>query len=484
MDQDVATLWQAGVVAPWHLRPSQLDIFQLLLRSKRPHVECARQFGKTTSILDFVLEMLIRNPGWICRWCEPWKEQCHEIVIPAVDKIQREVPESLRFRWREKGSHYRHPNGSILYLRGVNEDKGESSRGPHSHIIVADEFGSWRNARYIVDEVLKPQLETTDGWFIYASTPPEDLGHLYYLYAQDAEAEGRFIQKTIYENESFTPERIEQIKKDCGGEKAAAWLRERLLKRIKNPDKVIVPEYSERLNDVPDDYPRPEFFDTYVGGDSGADDNTAILYAYYDFRKGEIVFEDELILNNQTTKKIVDESKAKELENWGTKDCHCLLAPNPVGPKVCLEHGIQPSRRVYDANKQLLIDIGIEHKYNMELPEKDEKMAAIRSFRLDVQQGKIKIKKKCRVLRRQLQVGQWKDEKHLDFSRSDDEELKHLDALAAAIYLVRSVNRSHNPYPPYGGDVSIYTHFIPESGSQGIDDRRLDAALNPLSEAR
>jgi hypothetical protein len=473
-----------GVIAPWHLRPSQLDIYELLHRTKRPHVECARQFGKTTTILDFVIEMLIQNPGWIARWCEPWKEQCHEIVIPAMNKLQQEVPEYARFRWREKGSQYIHPNGSLLYLRGVNEDKGESSRGPHSHIIVADEFGSWKHARYIVDEVLKPQLETTNGPLIFASTPPEDLGHLYYIYADEAEADQRLIRKTILDNESLSPERIEEIKKDCGGELSAAWIRERLCQRIRNLEKVIVPEYDEALHDIPDEAPRPKSYDYYVGGDNGADDNTAILAAYYDFDQGCVVFEDEVVLNSQTTQVIVARAKEMELRAFGTKPCRCQLPDYTVGPKYCSEHGLQPMRRVYDADKQLLIDMGTTHDYLMEYPDKHDKHAAIRWFRRLVQDGKIKFKKRCKVLRRQVKVGQWANEKHLDFKRTDDDmELKHLDALAAAIYLVRSVIWTHNPYAdPYSG-LDIYTQFPSPRPDQNQDlSDAFNGALSPFTE--
>lgn len=478
--QALEQVWLSGIIAPWYLRPSQLEIYEVLQQHKRPHVECARQFGKTTTVLVYVLEQLIQNPGWTARWCEPWKNQCHEIVIPAVNYIQRLIPDHLpKFRFKVDGTKYVHPNGSILYLRGVNEDKGEASRGPHAHIIVADEFGSWKHTRYIVDEVLKPQLETTNGPFIYASTPPKDLGHVYYHYADEAMSEGRFVQKLITDNESLSPERIEEIKKDCGGAESLAWKVERLCMRVKDDEKVIVPEFSER-NEVPNDYPRPEHFDAYVGGDAGADDNTAILYAYFDFEKGEIVFEDELVLNNQTTKTIIDGSREKEQTNWGTKACQCQLAPYHIGPKMCFEHGLQPFRRVYDADKQLRIDIAQTHKYFMELPEKQDKLAAIRDFRLKVQEGKVKVKQRCQVLRRQLLVGQWKDEKHLDFQRSEEDDLKHLDALAAAIYLVRSVIWTHNPYPQNVG-VSIYTNYLPESSdSQGMEG--LEAAFSPLGE--
>jgi phage tail protein X len=443
------------------LRPSQLEIYELIHKTKRPHIECARQFGKTTTILDFVVEALNANPGWICRWCEPWKEQCHEIVIPAMNKLQENAPKHKTMRWREKGSRYIHPNGSILYLRGVNEDRGESSRGPHANIIVADEFGSWRNARYIVDEVLKPQLETTAGWFIFTSTPPEDMGHLYYLYADEAENDGRFIQKTIFDNESLSGERIEEIKRDCGGEQSMAWQRERLCKRIKNPDKVVVPEYTDEIVDLPSDYKRPEFFDWYVGGDNGVDDNTVLLFGYHDFMNDWVVIEDELVLNCQTTKVIAERAKEKEAALYGK--------------------GSTPYRRVLDADKQVLVDMVVTEKYSVYLPEKSDKHAAIRALRRRIQQGKLKIDRRCKVLRRQLRVGQWRDEKHQDFSRSEDNELKHLDAIAAAIYFNRTVVTTRNPYPANMG-VSVSTHHIPEdlAGSEKTDEQALADMFRPF----
>lgn len=452
-------LWQHGSIASWYLRPSQLDIYELLIACKRPHVECARQFGKTTSILAYVMELLNQNPGWICRWCEPWKEQCHEIVKPAVLKLQEWAPERSRMKWRDKGSQFVHPtNGSILYLRGVNHDKGESSRGPFSNIVVADEFGSWKNARYIVDEVLKPQLETTNGPFIFASTPPEDLGHLYYIYFNEAFMEGRVIQKTIFDNESFTPERIEEIKKDCGGDQTAAWKRERLLDRMKNPERTVIPEFDNTLegNVVPDDYPVPDYYDCYVGGDNGADDNTVLLFGYYDFLNDEIVIEDELVLNNQTSEVIASRAKEVELELWKREKT--------------------PFRRVYDANKQVLIDMVSTHKYTVYLPDKADRIAAIRALRIRVKQRKFKVKARCKVLRHQLNVGMWKDEKHLDFQRSEDEMLKHLDAIAAAVYFNRSVVKNRNPYPQHRG-ASPYTHLVPEILSSNPEDQAIAEAF-------
>ena len=65
-------------------------------------------------------------------------------AVQAMEQIQRNARKSDRFRWRSTDSHYIHPNGSQMFLRGVNEDRGESARGPHSHIIVNESSGAGR----------------------------------------------------------------------------------------------------------------------------------------------------------------------------------------------------------------------------------------------------------------------------------------------------------------------------------------------------
>jgi hypothetical protein len=470
-------LAEQGIIAAWYLRPSQADIYELLLTQKNPFVECARRFGKTTTILCYVLEQLIRNPGWVARWCEPQKNQCREIVMPEIENLQKNLPKALRFKFKATDSYYGHANGSKLYLRGVNDDAGESARGSFAHIIVADEFGSWKDPDYIVNEALRPQLMTTDGQFIFASTPPRNLGHAYYVHRDRAEREGRFIQKTILDNETVDDEKRATLALEVGGEDTPAWKREYLCQRVADPKSLVVPEYATNYNQVviSDDAPRPAFFDCYVGGDSGADDNTAILFAYYDFLNDWLVIEDEYVASGKTRAEDFRHAKAIEARLWG-EPCICKEQP-------CYEHAKRPYRRVMDDDKKGLIDTIVTHDYSVYLPEKQDKTAAIRNFRIRVGQGRIKIKERCKILRRQLEVGQWSNEKHLDFERNEnDDTLKHLDALAAAIYLDRSIVRNRNPYPQNAG-ISIETHYIPEEllRSRGQhDEEALASLLNPF----
>jgi hypothetical protein len=441
-DQARAILWQQGIVAPWFLRKSQLDVYRLLLNEKRPFVEASRRFGKTTSLICFVFEQLNSNPGWVCRWCEPQKDQARKIVMPIIDFLQSHVPRELHAQYFTTDSVYRFPNGSQFFLLGVNEDKGESARGPAANIIVLDEYGFWTHAKYVAKSILFPQLQAQEGqWFIKASTPPPDLGHVYYEEKQESVGKGRFIQKLIWDNEALTEQELSEIIEEAGGVESPTFRREYLCEAISNPDMLVCPEWVDTLNTVPNDYPRPEFFTPYVGGDSGADDNTALLFGYYDFQQNEVVIEDEIVVSGQTTKVIIDQAKAKERELWGDR---------------------QPSKRWYDAPKQLIYDMFTEYKYPVTMPEKSDRTAWIHRLRTEVGSRKFKVKTKCQNLRTQMAIGMWKDERHSDFQRS--ENLGHLDALISAVYFNRAIDRKLNPVPANHG-LSKYTHFITPQAS-------------------
>jgi virulence-associated protein VapD len=325
---------------------------------------------------------------------------------------------------------------------------------------VADEFGFWNHPR-VLKSVLRPQLLTTRGQLIIASTPAEDLSHPYYTDCEKAKRKNRFIQRTIFHNGSLTQDEIAQEMEEQGGSDSPTWRREYLCEHIGDPTLRIVPEWSDEKNIVPDTYPRPAHFDAYVGGDSGVDDNTALLFGYYDFVNDEVVIEQEFVTSGKPTKEIIESAKVIEKDIWEEK---------------------KPYRRVYDADKQVLVDVISTHGYSVYLPDKADKTSAINRFRVRVGAGKFKVKQRCVNLIRQLKVGQWKDERHSDFARS--EELKHLDAIAAAVYFNRSIITTRNPYPQLEG-VSLVDHFMSEtvlkSQAQTEDDALADALFsNPL----
>lgn len=448
-----------GILAPLYLRPSQLDIYELIVQAKNPFIEAARRFGKTTTILAYVMEKLRQNPGWSARWCEPWKLQCREIVMPELEKLQAEFPTELKFKYQTTDTVYNFSNGSKLYLRGVNEDRGESARGPTSNIIIADEFGSWKDPEYIVNEVLRPQLLTTNGQFIFASSPAEDLSHAYYEHKDKALRENRFIQKTIYDNESLSPEKIQEIIQEVGGEHKAAWQREYLCKPVSDPERLIIPEYEPTAHDCGDERPRPEYCNKFVGADFGFNDHTALLFGYWDYRTRKLIIEQEHLVAGANTQSIIQEARKIETSLWGE------LA--------------NPKARVADAPKQQIYDILSVHNYAIQPARKDDMLAAINSLRLRFTQNQIEIHKRCESLRYQLKVGLW-NERRTEFQRGKN--TGHLDAIAALVYLNRTVTlyEHENPFPQHPKGTSADTHWINPAPSPG-DQEALRRAFRPFS---
>ena len=296
-----------------------------------------------------------------------------------------------------------------------------------------------------MDSCLYPQLENQPGhWLIKASTPPENLGHIYYEERETAFRDGEAIQKILYDNESLSQEEIAEIIKRSGGVNSPAFRRERLCQAVTDPEKLIVPEWNSAINVVPDDYPMPEFPTFYTTGDSGFDDNTFVLFGYYDFLNAEVVIGYEYCVRGKTTRTIVRNSKRLE--------------------KI-LYKGQAPKKRQYDANKQQIYDIFSEHKWPVILPEKDQKHASIHRLRVEVGAGRFKVKRRCKNLIRQMEVGIWKDDKKLDFERT--EGLGHLDGVAAAVYFNRGIDRKFNPVPQHHG-LNLDRVFIPtDQGSSG-----------------
>lgn len=435
----------------WYLRPSQWEIVSLCVSSSEPFLECSRRFGKTTSILVYCMTYLHQNPNTVARWCAPWKNQTREIVMPEFDKIQALADPECKAKFVSTDSYYRFPNGSRMYLRGMNDDRGESARGPFAHIVIIDELGSWRHPDCI-ESILRPQLLTTQGKLIIASTPSEDLGHSYYSRLAEARLEKRLIRKTIYDNESLTQKEIEKECENQGGPTSDSWAREYLCEPRAQSERLVVPEFKEAKHTV-STIKRPDYFDAYVSLDLGFNDFTALLFGHYNFIERTVYIERELLMRASNSEEISSEAKQIEDDLWGHK----------------------PYLRVCDNDLQQIYDLSTLHDYNVVPTRKDNKPAAINKLRTMFAENRIKIHDSCTNLIFQLKIGLWNESKK-DFKRGD--KTGHLDAIDALIYLVRNVNEYKNPTPATAG-FRHETHFIDSSllESQGSD---LDSLRNAL----
>jgi hypothetical protein len=251
----------------------------------------------------------------------------------------------------------------------------------------------------------------------------------------EAEAEGRCIIRTIYDNPRLTPEKILDIAKSLGGVDSVAFRREYLVERIISEDDAVVPEFNAALREkivipVTD---HPEFYDRYVSMDIGFRDLTVILFAYYDFRRSRLVIQDELVLRG--TQVISDilaaQVKHKEKTLWSSP---------------YTKEAIAPYLRITDNNNPILIaDLQIKHQLTFLPTLKDQKEAALNNMRLLIKSEQIIIDPRCTTLITHLSSAVWDRAKGLSYARSSDHG--HFDAVDALVYLCRNVNFNRNPYP-------------------------------------
>jgi len=373
------------------------------------------------------------------------------IVQPEFDKIMGKCPDELKPKYQAIDSFYRFPNGSKLFLMGVNKDKGKTARGAFANLIVCDEYAFW-NCPEIVETILMPQLLTTRGQLIICSTPCEDLGHPYYGRVSLAKAENRFIERTIYDNGMLTKEDIEKAIEDSGGIDSPAFKREYLCQPVSTPERLVIPEYRPDLHIGT--FQVSDACTYYVGMDLGFNDFTAVLFAAHDFPTDTLYIQDELILNGQNSQSIVEACKQKERELWGAKS---------------------PWRRVSDNDVQQLYDFQTLYNYPVIATRKDDKQAAINTLRLRFTKKKIVIDPKCKSLSFQILSGLW-NERRTDFMRGA--VTGHLDAIDALIYLNRNLDMSHNPIVT---DYDPFTHMITADHIQSKFDedfQKLSDTLN------
>lgn len=443
----------------WYLYDFQQDVYEFIRDTRNPFFEATRRFGKTTTVLVKEFEDCLLTKGNRVLWLEPYKDQARKIVIPEVEKICQTAPSIMRPKFYRTDSFYEFPTtGSRIYLGGVNDDRAESVRGVTANEIVADELGSWIDVDYVMNEVLRPTLLTTNGELIEMGTPPRDLGHVWYDRKQDAIRDKRFIARDF-----DVPDHITQAQKDLfieemGGRQSTAVRRELYLEPVADEEALVIPEFKVDKH-VSSEIKVPEFYDAYVGADFGFNDNTAFLFGYYDFLKACLVIQGEVFVRAKNTKEIVQMAKDVEKSLWG-------------------DH--KPYMRVGDNELQQLHDMQTEHDYYVAPTRKDDKLSAINELRLRFTNDRIKISSKCTNLIYQLKVGMW-DERRKSFVRG--EKTGHLDLIDALIYLNRNIAETRNPYPPTLG-LNIFTAVLSEEQRETKrKEKEMLHAFNPFGDS-
>lgn len=443
---DYYQLYTNGIIAPWYLRESQLELYKKLKKQKRVVANCHRRFGKGTTILSYVFERAATE-RLIIRYGAPTQKQAYDILSILIDHIYYAAPSA---KPKLSGGKYTWPSGSVMHVFGVkDESELDKARGAEADIIIADEYGFWKyKPSYVLRSVLSPQLDETDGQLIIASTPPEDLTHPFIMdEIVGAEKGGYLFRWNIDQSIAIgdiAEERHAKIIERCAGTDTDAYKREYKLELIANKSRLVIPEAQNEELYI-GSQPRPMHYNWMSCCDLGLKDFFHQLWGYVDFKQAILVIEKEYFVNYQSTATIASACKAIEVE------LGCIDAK---------------MRRLGDcSDQQQLLDFSVDHEYRIAPILKRSKMknqgfreSVINQLRILIGQNRLLVSKEgCPMLALQLKYGIWND-KRTDFERT--EKLGHLDGLMALAYFVDNADWHTNPYPLLPPEVSSATHFI------------------------
>jgi hypothetical protein len=380
----------------------------------------------------------------------PTAKSLAKIIRPLFRQIFDTAPDDLRPKWMTAGQYYYFPhNGAEIHIAGCNNGHEEDLRGTAAKVCLVDEAGLVDELDYLVEDILTPQLMTTGGSLIMASTPPRTPIHAFVNYAHKAQTEGNYSEYTIEES-GYDKGIIEKFINEAGGKESATCQREYFCKFIVDKNFAIIPEWSERFVE---EHKREEklfqYFHKYVAMDIGGRDKTAILFGYYDFKNAKLIVEDELIFDGPqtTTELIASAVKRKEFDLWKYEN------------KKDNEFD-RPYMRVADNNNIIMLqDLGLMHDIHFLATSKDNLEAMVNQLRMWIIGGKLIIHPRCKETIACLKYGIWND-RRTEFTRN--QAYGHYDALASLIYLVRNIDTRTNPIPENLG-ITADDFFIPKN---------------------
>jgi hypothetical protein len=440
-------LWKRGILK-WKLHDVQKKMHDSITGSDRDVVTvlCSRRLGKSFLLCLMASEKCIQEENIIIKYICPEKKMVKTIIEPILRIIFKDCPDELKPELKVADGRFLFPNGSQIQFAGSDKGNAESIRGGAAHLCIVDEAGFCDDLEYVINSILAPTLDTTDGKIVLASTPSKESNHEFIVkFVKPAEINDELIKYTIYDNPMMTEEKITKIlKRYPEGKDSPMFQREYLCQIIMDADRAVIPEFTPALQEkIIRPWKKPVLYDCYVSMDIGFKDFTVALFAYYDFLNAKLIISDELVLNGPRllTPNLAVEIKKKESENFS----------DPVTREVF------KATRVADNNNLILLqDLYRLHDVLFLPTAKDNKEAAINILREMLAGEKIIIDPKCKTLIAHLKHATW-NKKRTSFDRAAG--YGHYDSVDSLVYLTRNVRFNRNPYREHHGKTPSDWHL-------------------------
>lgn len=434
-EEAVAILWRKGNLR-FKLDKNQNELVDSYHNAFNKLVvwACSRRLGKSRTLCVLAIEVCLQKKNAIVKYLAPKQKAAKSIIQPLMRELVADAPEDIRpIEKASAGIWYFPSTGSQIQIAGCDGGRAEAVRGGSADLCIVDEAGFVsKDLDYIVNSILLPTTTTTNGKIILSSTPPPSIDHAFVKFVNKARSEKSYIKKTIWDNPRLTFQQVKEMADAVGGMDSINFRREFLVEFITDTERAIVPEFTKELKDkIVKEWTKPAFYDTYVAMDVGLKDLTVVLFAYYDFKAGKLIIEDEFVINGQkfTTTTLAEGIKFKEGIHFTSQLTGELL---------------EPYKRVSDNNLILIQDLYRLHGLSFHPTKKDHAEAALNDMRILIKEEKIIINPRCETLIFHLETGLWNKNK-TSFDRTFDGF--HYDSIDSLKYLVRNVDFHHNPFP-------------------------------------
>lgn len=423
-------------------------------RARKHVINSSRRLGKSYLMCAMATEDALTIPDGQIRFAAPTQKALRKITLPLFRDLLRDCPSHLRpwFRTTENVLWFPSTNAEI-HLSGANHGYCENLRGTTAHRCYIDEAGFVDELRYLIDDILMPQMLTTDGDLVIASTPPPTPAHAFAEYCMEARMAGAYSEFDIFSS-GYAHDLIEAFCREAGGPDATTWKREYLCQFVVDSNYAIIPEWNDAYiaEPVRDEFHR--YYLRYSSMDIGVEDFTVVLWGHYDFKRAILYVEDEFVINGpaMTTDRLAD----------GIRDIEAGLYPDG-----------RMTTRVADNNNLLLLnDLSRLHQMHYAPTTKDTLQAMVNQTRMFVANQRLRVSPKCKNLIGCLKAGIWKQSRK-EFDRVAG--LGHVDALAALIYMIRNLDEQTNPVPATYM-MTDATHYIPE----GFGDMKISEDMRRM----
>lgn len=410
-----------------NLKPCQQNMFVSFFETKslKYILHCSRRLGKTYYLCTVAIIQAINRPNSQIKYASVTQKSVKNMIMPIMKELFRLLPHKYQGQWRIQDGCYQFPNGSVIQVAGVNNQKADDLRGTSADLAIIDEAGFIDDLDYLVTSVLIQQLISTGGRMLVASSSPLSPAHSFADMIHTARAENNYASYDI-NMAGYPDDVVEQFIKESGGRNSTAVRREYFNELKRDDIMAIIPEWKE---DYIADLPKSKYdsyYHLYESMDLGVRDKTGVLFGKYIFDKAQLYIEQEWTCSGQdsTTKNIANNVKRIEAE---------------LGYQTLY-------KRVADNNALITLqDLSNEFNLYFGATSKDSLAAMVNEVRLWVDSGRLIVHPRCKELIACLDHGVYQDEKRQEFGRS--KSLGHYDLLASLIYMVRNIDTHTNPIP-------------------------------------